>query len=612
MTLQKKILVHLFLVFFIFSMMLLFYIVIEQLRLKELRQDEKIDHQEILTKLITLKGEALYTLSYDYTYWDEMVNFVQTLDETWSKENLEASLDTYKTNLILIYNLRGEPIYKINNLEIDDNVFLSAMPQDIPSLFSTSPFCHFYVSTQEGFLEIRGTSIHKTDDQDRQKERFGYFFAGRLWNKDFLDELALLAGADLNVVVGGQKISHTPSLSKIVLTRNLPGWNNLPAAELHAVFTSPSIINSIRKSKQILVLFTFFFVIESVMVISFLVRRVSSPLRQISLALEKEDSIFIEKLQIDKTEFGKLAQLIKQFFAQKDVLLKEIAERKKAEYDLKEAQFQLLQSEKMASIGQLAAGVAHEINNPVGYIASNIESLQEYLTIYDGIIPFIPELKAALEAGNTNRVAVIIQKIEAQSKNIDLDFLRSDINSLFIESKKGVERIKTIISDLRTFARADDKEKKLSRIEDIIESVLGIVQNEIKYKADLVKEYSDTPMIFCHPQQLGQVFINLLVNASHAIEKHGVITIKTYTENGFICAAFSDTGAGIPKENIHKIFDPFFTTKPVGKGTGLGLSISFEIINKIGGKISVVSEVGKGTTFTVLIPKDLKEENGNS
>jgi len=612
MTIQKKILVHLFLVFFIFSIMLFIYIMIEQLRLKELRRDERNGHQEILTKLITLKGEALYTLSYDYTYWDEMVNFVQTKDETWGKENLEATLDTYKTNIILIYNLKGEPIYKINNLEIDNNVFLSAMPHDIVNLFAKSPLCHFYISTPEGLLEIRGAAIHNTDDQEREKERYGYLFAGRLWNKEFLDELALLAGADFKLVIGGQKISRTPSLSTIVLTKNLPGWDNIPAAELQAVFSSPSIINSIRKSKQILILFILFSVIESGMVISFLMRRVSGPLRQISLALEKEDAAFIEKLQTDKTEFGKLAQLIKQFFTQKDILLKEIAERKKAEHDLGEAQFQLLQSEKMASIGHLAAGVAHEINNPVGYIASNLESLQEYLTIYDGIIPFIPELKAALEAGNTNRVEDIILKIETQSKNIDLDFLRKDINSLFNESKKGVDRIKTIISDLRTFARADEKEKRLSRVEDIIESVLGIVQNEIKYKADLVKEYSETPEILCHPQQLGQVFINLLVNASHAIEKHGTITIKTYVQNGFICAAFSDTGSGIPKENIHKIFDPFFTTKPVGKGTGLGLSISFEIIHKIGGKISVASELGKGTTFIVMIPKDQKEENGKS
>lgn len=612
MTIQKKILVHLFLVFFIFSIMLFIYIMIEQLRLKELRRDERNGHQEILTKLITLKGEALYTLSYDYTYWDEMVNFVQTKDETWGKENLEATLDTYKTNIILIYNLKGEPIYKINNLEIDNNVFLSAMPHDIVNLFAKSPLCHFYISTPEGLLEIRGAAIHNTDDQEREKERYGYFFAGRLWNNEFLDELALLAGADFKLVIGGQKISRTPSLSTIVLTKNLPGWDNIPAAELQAVFSSPSIINSIRKSKQILILFILFSVIESGMVISFLMRRVSGPLRQISLALEKEDAAFIEKLQTDKTEFGKLAQLIKHFFTQKDILLKEIAERKKAEHDLGEAQFQLLQSEKMASIGHLAAGVAHEINNPVGYIASNLESLQEYLTIYDGIIPFIPELKAALEAGNTNRVEDIILKIETQSKNIDLDFLRKDINSLFNESKKGVDRIKTIISDLRTFARADEKEKRLSRVEDIIESVLGIVQNEIKYKADLVKEYSETPEILCHPQQLGQVFINLLVNASHAIEKHGTITIKTYVQNGFICAAFSDTGSGIPKENIHKIFDPFFTTKPVGKGTGLGLSISFEIIHKIGGKISVASELGKGTTFIVMIPKDQKEENGKS
>ncbi|MGE0267022.1 MAG: ATP-binding protein [Candidatus Omnitrophota bacterium] len=604
MTLQRKILFHLCLVFAVFTLMILFYVRMEHQRLKELWQTEKNSHQEVLKKLISLKGESLYTLSYDYTYWDEMVEFVLNYDESWATANLEASLETYKANVVLVYNLNGSPVYYTNNQDVVGDVFQSAMPNNIPALFAASPFRHFFVRTEAGLLELRGAAIHKTDDQNRENECFGYFFAGRLWDKSFLDELSLLTGAEITLAEGPQKTPETSSIKTILLTHDLPGLDKQVVGELIAVAESLTVQSSIRNSKQVLFLFIAFSILLSILIMTFLFRWVSRPLRQIALTLEKEDLSGIKNLLDNKTEFGRLAKLIQQFFIQKETLLNEIAERKKAEHQLGETQFQLLQSEKMASIGHLAAGVAHEINNPVGYISSNLESLEEYVKIYDAIIQYIPDLKAALEAGNTNRVADTILKMETAAKNIDLEFIRTDLNNLLGETKKGTERIKSIVSDLKSFARTDDKEKKLTCVEDIVDGVLGIVQNEIKYKADLVKEYSKTPAIHCHPQHLGQVFINLLVNAAQAIEKHGTITIKTSSDQEYIYVSFADTGAGIAQENLNRIFNPFFTTKPVGKGTGLGLSISFDIIQKIGGQIKVSSEVGKGTTFTVMIPAD--------
>jgi signal transduction histidine kinase len=162
--------------------------------------------------------------------------------------------------------------------------------------------------------------------------------------------------------------------------------------------------------------------------------------------------------------------------------------------------------------------------------------------------------------------------------------------------------VQKIVLDLRTFSREGSDLMEAVKVEDIIDSVLGIVQNELKYKAELKKNYGDTPLVMCSPQRIGQVFINFLINSAQAIEEKGTIEIKTYSQNGYVCIDFSDTGRGIKPEDLTKVFDPFFTTKPVGQGTGLGLSVSYEIVMKHNGDINVRSEVGRGTTFTVMLP----------
>jgi two-component system NtrC family sensor kinase len=290
-----------------------------------------------------------------------------------------------------------------------------------------------------------------------------------------------------------------------------------------------------------------------------------------------------------------------ELFESNQEIKKTFAKMKASHEQLKKAQSQLLHSEKMASIGQLAAGVAHEINNPVGFIASNVQTLEEYIKVYNSVIGFTEGLSEAVRTGDIAHGRQLLQQMQEATQSVDLEFIKNDISKLVEESKKGVERVKTIVADLRTFSRQDDEKKTLVSIESVIEGVLGIVQNEIKYKAELRKEYGQTPQILCHPQQLGQVFVNLLVNAVHAIGKKGTITIRTYEEKGFVCAQVIDTGEGIPPEVIPKIFDPFYTTKEIGKGTGLGLSISYEIVKNLCGTITVDSEVGRGTTFTVMI-----------
>lgn len=292
-------------------------------------------------------------------------------------------------------------------------------------------------------------------------------------------------------------------------------------------------------------------------------------------------------------------------------IVRDISERKRSEKELQEnlerlqglnrqleaAQNQLLQSEKMASIGQLAAGVAHEINNPIGFVSSNLGTLEEYaddlLAIVeaygkaDGLLDAQPELRA---------------DIEALKARADLGFLSQDLHCLLRESHDGIERVKKIVQDLKDFSRIDSMDWAMANLEHGLDSTLNIVWNEIKYKADIVKEYGGIPPVECLGSQMNQVFMNLLVNAAQAIESHGTITIRTGMADERVWIEIADTGKGIPLEIQKRIFDPFFTTKPVGKGTGLGLSLAYSIVEKHHGQLEVMSEPGRGSSFRLAIP----------
>jgi len=264
--------------------------------------------------------------------------------------------------------------------------------------------------------------------------------------------------------------------------------------------------------------------------------------------------------------------------------------------ELKSTQTKILQQEKMASIGQLAAGIAHEINNPTGFISSNLGTLDKYMVRISDFIHTQSEIIKSLN----NKDAMDI--IEKKQQELKIDFVLKDIKDLVKESLDGAERVKKIVQDLKSFSRVDDDEYTHADINECIESTLNIVWNELKYKAKVNKDYNDIPLTKCYPRQLNQVFMNILINASQAIEKNGEIGIRSWQQDGSIYVSISDTGSGIPEENLDKIFEPFFTTKEVGKGTGLGLSISYDIIKKHGGDIKVESVKGKGTAFTVSIP----------
>ncbi len=279
-------------------------------------------------------------------------------------------------------------------------------------------------------------------------------------------------------------------------------------------------------------------------------------------------------------------------------LKKSHEELKEAYQRLQEIQGQLLQSEKMASIGQLAAGVAHEINNPIGYVYSNLGTLQKYLEKLFAVVDAYEKLEPLL-ASHAAELGVV----RAVRQEADLDFLKEDVIDLMNESREGITRVKKIVQDLKDFSHVGaEDEWQWTDLRRGLDSTLNIVRNEIKYKAEVVKEYGDMPEVECLPSQLNQVFMNLLVNAAHAIEDKGKITVRTGTQGEMVWVEISDTGKGVPAENLDRIFDPFFTTKPIGQGTGLGLSVSYSIIQKHHGNFNVASEVGQGTTFRITLP----------
>lgn len=295
-----------------------------------------------------------------------------------------------------------------------------------------------------------------------------------------------------------------------------------------------------------------------------------------------------------------------------------VEDREKALDDLKEAiekikqmQIQLIRSEKLAGIGHLAAGVAHEINNPMSYITSNLITLNDYVKTLKQTILNSQKLLKVLADKNIVEINSTVEDFNETYQKDDISFILNDIDQLLSESLDGARRVKEIVHDLKSFARLDETEVKEVNLNDGIESALKIINNEMKFVSRLIKKFGDIPLLCCYPSLLNQAFLNLIMNAVYAVQEKGEITIETYFEDSNIIIKISDTGCGIPKDVIPKIFDPFFTTKPVGQGTGLGLSIVYSVVTKHNGKIHIESEIGRGSIFTISLPeRGIKRENG--
>ncbi len=321
-----------------------------------------------------------------------------------------------------------------------------------------------------------------------------------------------------------------------------------------------------------------------------------------------EQALLAAQVDLERTMSERTAQLaIANRKLADDMCIREAAEAelKRRNVELTElnarlshAQQQLLQSERLASIGQLAAGVAHEVNNPIGYVFSNFSTLEGYLHDVFAMLAAYEAAEPAIADAQT------VAGLRALRDKIELEFLKDDIPSLMRESKEGIGRVRKIVQDLKDFSRADSALEFIpADLHGCIDSTLNIVHNELKYRADVERCYGELPEVECVPSQINQVVLNLLVNATHAIgAERGRITVRTGCDEHNVWIAVEDNGCGIAAEHLSRIFDPFFTTKPVGKGTGLGLSITYGIVQNHHGTIHVASTPGSGTTFRIMLP----------
>lgn len=270
----------------------------------------------------------------------------------------------------------------------------------------------------------------------------------------------------------------------------------------------------------------------------------------------------------------------------------------------------LAQSAKLASIGELAAGVAHEINNPIGFVTSNITSLTKYINSFTAYSEAL--CKTIEQCCPSDQIPNPVGAIEEIKKDYDINYITDDIHDLLNETKDGLARVSKIVADLKTFARAEGDIPQKGQINELIDNALNLVRNEIKYNLTVEKEFGDIPEIECFPNQLVQVFTNLFINASHAVKKEGLLQIKTSIVKNTIKISIKDNGEGIPEKIIQKIFDPFFTTKEPGKGTGMGLSISHSIIQKHQGDLIVESKIDIGTEFIIYLPVESVNYNNTT
>jgi signal transduction histidine kinase len=415
--------------------------------------------------------------------------------------------------------------------------------------------------------------------------------------KDLFDEDFYSEQQNRAISIDFDKISSSLEGLFLTLSREV---NQLSTKEMLA---SKALMGQLLGSFLISVLIGIFLF---VLVIMLIVREIIKPIRQLSSVVKcVKDGNMAERFVSDKKDdiailgyaFNEMLDTLEH---DKRQLVLYQQDLEKMIVDLKRAEEQLVQSEKMASLGQLSAGVAHEINNPLLFIMGNLSILRNYLDSY----------KKAIDAGRNFVVLARRDAVESAKRQIEelsgvlnseeLEETMKDTAPLLDQTLGGLERVKKIVLDLKTFARSGTEAMEKKDINEVVEGAVNICLNELKYKVELIKDYAQLPLVMCNAQKLGQVFINLLLNSVQAIEGKGTIHIETSQKNDMVCVKIKDSGKGIPKENLKKIFDPFFTTK--SKGTGLGLSVSYDIIKRHGGQIVVESEVGRGTTMTVMLP----------
>ena len=583
MKVQTKITLLLLLVVATFMAGLWAFRIYDRQKFARIAEEREKERKQSFEAFLEKNGEPLKTLCDYDSYWDQTVRAIETKDKKWFEENINhLTLEGYRANAVWVYPPDPQTsVYHVKNFGVEDIPEIPIPREAFEKLFAQEPYAHFFVKVDNDIMEVRGATVHGSNDQDRHTPRRGYLFVARLWNEPELKEMAMFSSNQIRLAPVNARAheNRDDAMNGVVaFSRMLLDWEGKPLAQLVVRNESPAVQELNRSSERLWLAFCLFAVVVLLLISSSLVRWVSQPLRRIMESLKKSDPKPIDRLCWDHSEFGELARTTKKFFEQRDNLMKEMEERRATEEALRKSEEELRHSQKMEAVGRLAGGVAHDFNN-----------------LLTAIIGYA-ELIATRASSNT-----------LAKQNAEL-------------IRKAGEQAATLTRQLLAFSRKQILQPKVIDLNELVVEMEKLLRRVIGERFDLQSQpEAESGRVKADPSQIEQVVLNLGVNARDAMPRGGKLIIRTENvrldhsaasqlsaslkAGEYVMLSVTDTGAGMDEETMSHIFEPFFTTKGPGKGTGLGLATVYGIVRQTGGGISVESAPGKGSIFRIYLPQ---------
>ncbi len=553
----------------------------DRIKIRRIADHQFSERNKAFGEFLKHQSAPLDTLVKVYTNFDALAAAIESNNQRWFVENISvARLEGFRANAVWVYRTDGTKLHSVTNLNHSELADLPVPAEAWQGIFNDHGHCHFFVNVRDTIMEIRGGAIHPSQDFARTTPPSGFFFAGRQWNKDLLQEMGSDTGNEVVLVPperAGEAYNDESTGVMAFSPLTLKTWDQRPLAKLVVRHESPIVRQLSRSSARSLLWLIPFALALLLLLTSSLVRGVIRPLRQIIVTLRRNDPAPIARLSKHSSEFGELARTIQKFFEQRNNLVREIEERRATAEALRKSEEELRQTQKMEAVGRLAGGVAHDFNNLLTAIIGYAELIGERGSA-DALIEQYAEVIG--QAGE--QAAALTRQLLAFSRKQVLQPTVIDLNHLLVDMEKLLKRVIGERYDLQTRADAD----------------LGTVMAD--------------------RSQIEQVILNLGVNARDAMPTGGRLIIRTanvhfdrwqapqisiwLAEGDYVELSVTDTGAGMDEATRSRIFEPFFTTKGPGQGTGLGLATVYGIVRQTGAGISVESEPGKGTTFRIYFP----------